>query len=80
MLAKIREYSARLSRIIVLLFNTMIKAQFYCIKAGDDLYFAIFLPKTRNGVYRRIFADFGRRIFSAQCTMTIFGQCYNVLN
>ena len=41
------------------------KAQFYCRKAGGDLYFAIFLPDTRNYVYRRISLDYGRRIFSA---------------
>ena len=35
------------------------KAQFYCRKAGDDLYFAIFLPDTRNKVYRRISVDYG---------------------
>ena len=33
------------------------KAQFHCRKAGDDLYFAIFIPDTRNFVYRRISVD-----------------------
>ena len=41
------------------------KAQFYCSKAGDDLYFAIFLFKTRNYVYRRISVDYEQRKFSA---------------
>ena len=41
------------------------KAQFHCSKAGDDLYFAIFLRDTRNCVYRRISLDYGRQIFSA---------------
>ena len=43
-------YSTRFSRIIVLLFNR---------KAGDDLYFASFLPETTNYVYRRISVDYG---------------------
>ena len=30
------------------------KVKFYCRKAGDDLYFAIFLPDTQNYVYHRI--------------------------
>ena len=34
-------------------------------KAGDDLYFAIFLPDIRNCVYCRISVDYGRRTFSA---------------
>ena len=72
-LAKMREYSARLNRIIVLLFNIMIKGQFYCRKAGDDLYFAIFLPDTRN--YACCV-----RTTNIECAMTIFGQCNNVLN
>ena len=40
------------------------KAQFYFRRAGHDLDFAIFLPDTRNYVYRTISVDFGRRIFS----------------
>ena len=51
-------YSARLSRIIVLLFTAFTiqytdnKAKFYCGQAGDDLHFAIFLTDTRNYAYR----------------------------
>ena len=37
------------------------KAKFYCSKAGDHLYFAIFLSETRSYVYRRISVDYGRR-------------------
>ena len=37
-LVKIRIYSARFSRIIVLLFNTLITKHSYYRKAGDDLY------------------------------------------
>ena len=32
---------------------------FYFRKAGDDLYFAIFLPDTRDYVYRRLSVDYG---------------------
>ena len=51
-MAKMRGYSARLNRIIVLLFNTLItKHSFIFRKAGDDLQFAIVLPDTQNYVY-----------------------------
>ena len=48
------------------------KAHFYCRKAGDDLYFTIFRPDTRNYVYHRISVDGQIELLS--------GQCYNVLN
>ena len=54
------------------------KAQFYCRKTEGDLYFTIFLPDTRNYLWRRISVDYRRRIF--QGSVSIFWQCYNVLN
>ena len=55
-LAKIRGCSARLSRItfFFVIQHIVNKAQFSCRKAGRNLYFAIFLPDTRNYVYRGI--------------------------
>ena len=41
------------------------KAQHYCRKGGDDLYFAVFLPDTGDYVCCRISVDYGQRIFSA---------------
>ena len=55
-LAKIRRYSTRLSRIIVLLFNTLMTKQnfstFIRKEAGKT---TIFLRDTQNYVYRRIY-------------------------
>ena len=53
--------------------------QFYCRKAGDDFYLAIFLPNTQNYVYRSqyICCVWATNI---ECAMSMFGPSYNVLS
>ena len=38
------------------------KAHFYCRKAGDDLYVAVFLADTQNYVFHRISVHYRRQI------------------
>ena len=77
--AKIRRYSARLSTIIVLLFNKLITKQLVTfLNLSFDIFsLHIFFPHTKL----RISPDICYlRMTDIESIMTIFGQCYNLLN
>ena len=66
--AKIRRYSARLSRIIVSFFNKLItKLTILSGQEKNSFIYSLACCGVQNYVYRRI---------SVRRIMTIFGQCY----
>jgi len=73
---KIRWYSARWSRIIVLLFNKLITKLTILSGQEKNFYFAcLACCGVQNYVYRRISVT-----TDIERIMTIFGQCDNLLN
>ena len=77
--AKIRRYSARLSRIFVLIFNKLITKQLvtFLNLSVDTFSLHFFFPRTKLHISPDICY---LRMTDIDSIMTIFGQCYNLLN
>ena len=77
-MVKIRRYSARLSRIIVLLFHKLITKLVTFLNLSVDIFsLHFFFLRTKLHIPPDICC---LRMTDIESIMTIFGQCYNLLN
>ena len=85
-LAKIRGYPARLNRVIVLLFKTLITKHSFIVEKLETMFRGRSLLKAlchssppTNGITFLVRYRCARTT-NIECTMTIFSKCNNVLN